>query len=121
MAQETGVSGALALSPRLGNGAGTASQTADDRRTLRTAAALDPAQSAEIAQARVFERLLRAERTELEELAHRIARTADRPAESEAAEPGDELAQVRVRLVEIRRLLRALQGRFPDSASDPGR
>lgn len=116
MTQEIRTSGSLALSPRLGR----ASQKVADPRTQRMAAAFDPAQSAEIAQARVFERLLRAERTELEELAHRIARTTARPAESDA-ELGDDLAQVRARLGEIRGLLRALQGRFPDSASDPGR
>lgn len=120
MTQETETSGALALSLPPGTGAGTAPRTADKRRTLRTTAAIDPAQSAEIAQARVFEKLLRAECAELEQLARRIARAADRPAGSDAGAAGDELTLVRARLGEIRELLRALQGRFPDTAADPG-
>ena len=67
-----------------------------------------PAQPAEIAQARVFERLLQTECAELQSLAHRVG--------SDGSEPSGELTQIRARLDEVDRLLRALRGRFPHSA-----
>jgi hypothetical protein len=75
-----------------------------------------PAQPAEIAQARVFERLLRAESAELRELAHRA--TGD---EADDSGPYGGLAQIRARIEEVDELLRALQGRFPHSAPDGDR
>jgi hypothetical protein len=76
-----------------------------------------PAQPAEVAQARVFERLLRAEYADLQELAHRIA---------QRSEPDDyrlsgELTQLCARIDEVDGLLRALQGRFPHSMPDGDR
>jgi hypothetical protein len=72
-----------------------------------------PAQPAEIAQARVFERLLQAECAELRSLAHRVG--------PEDSEPSEERTQIRARLDEVDRLLRALRGRFPHSAPNGDR
>lgn len=72
-----------------------------------------PAQPAEIAQARVFERLLRAECAELRDLAHRVG--------TDDSERVGELTQIHARLDEIEGLLRALQGRFPHSAPNGDR
>lgn len=113
MTQRTGTSGSLALSPRPREGARPAPTTLDGRRTIRTAPTWDPARSAEIAQARVFERLLLAERDELQELARATA-TPD----SSGADSTENLTQIRARFDEIHGLLRALRGRFPHSAPD---
>jgi hypothetical protein len=77
-----------------------------------------PAQPAEIAQARVFERLLQAECAELQELAHRMAGDRYQQAEPDDSGPSGELTQIRARIDEVHGLLRALQGRFPHSAQD---
>jgi hypothetical protein len=74
-----------------------------------------PPQPAEIAQARVFERLLQAECAELTDLAHRMAGE-----KYQQSEP-DELSQIRARIDEVDDLLRALQGRFPHSLPDGDR
>jgi hypothetical protein len=79
---------------------------------VRMATTLDPAQSAEIAQARAFERLLQAERAELQELARAIV------PDSSGADSTENLTQIRARLDEIHGLLRALRGRFPHAAPD---
>jgi hypothetical protein len=76
-----------------------------------------PAQPAEVAQARVFERLLRAECAELHELARRIAQQS----EPDDCRPSGELTQLRARIDEVDGLLRALHGRFPHSAPDRDR
>jgi len=73
-----------------------------------------PPQPAEIAQARVFERLLQAECAELQDLAHRMA--GDKY-QSEA----DELSAIRARIDEVHGLLQGLQGRFPHSLPDGDR
>jgi hypothetical protein len=77
-------------------------------------------QPAEIAQARVFERLLQAECAELQELAHRMAgdKFQHEPADSR---PSGELTQIRARIDEVHGLLRALQGRFPRPVPDSDR
>jgi hypothetical protein len=80
-----------------------------------------PAQPAEIAQARVFERLLLAECAELQELAHRVAGDKYQQLGPDDSRSPGELAQIRARLDEIDGLLRALQGRFPHSAPDGDR
>jgi cobalamin biosynthesis Mg chelatase CobN len=67
-----------------------------------------PTQPAEIAQARVFERLLQAECAELRDLAHRVG--------TDDSEKAEELTQIHARLDEVDGLLRALQGRFPPAA-----
>jgi hypothetical protein len=113
MTHNADVSGSLALSPRPRDGTRLAPRNGDDRQMFYAPGTSDPAQAAEIAQARVFERLLRAERTELQELAQSIAESPD-----SGTDPAQDPTQVRARLREIHRLLRALQGRFPQSASD---
>jgi hypothetical protein len=72
-----------------------ASTTLGSHRTLRTATVLDPAQSAQIAQARAFEKLLQAERRELQEL----ARTTDETPDSSDACSPESRAQIRTRLM----------------------
>ncbi|MGA8546894.1 MAG: hypothetical protein WB785_16760 [Mycobacterium sp.] len=67
---------------------------------------------AEVAQARVFERLLLAESAELHDLAHRIPGPADRHLGNDCSAPWD-LIQIRARMDEVQRLLQALRGRFP--------
>ena len=67
----------------------------------------NPTLPAEIAQARVFERLLQAEGAELRELAHRLA----------SDEQSGDLTQLHARIDEVDGLLRALQGRFPHSVA----
>jgi hypothetical protein len=87
--------------------------SADSRAFGSTSLLGNLAQPAEVAQARVFERLLQSECAELQELAHRAAG-------GDELEAGD-LKQIRARLDEVDGLLRALQGRFPRSASDGDR
>jgi hypothetical protein len=113
MTQQADTSGSLALSTRSRDAFRPVSENLVNGRTLRTARVLDSAQRAEIAQARVFERLLQAESTELQELA---ARATDERSDSSDTDSVGELTQVRARLDEIYRLLRALRGRFPHAA-----
>ena len=80
-----------------------------------------PAQPAEIAQARVFERLLQAECAELQELAQRMAGDKYQQPEPDDSRPSGELTQIRARIDEIHGLLRALQGRFPHCVPDGDR
>ena len=75
-------------------------------------------QHAEIAQARVFERLLQAECAELQELAHRMAGDKYQQPEPNDSRPSVELTQIRARIDEVHGLLRALQGRFPRPVPD---
>jgi hypothetical protein len=72
-----------------------------------------PVQPAEIAQARVFERLLQAECAELQELAHRMAGDKYQQPEPDDSRQLGELTQIRARIDEVHGLLRALQARFP--------
>ena len=80
-----------------------------------------PAQPAEIAQARVFERLLQAECAELQELAHRMAGGTYQQPEPGDSRPSGELTQIRARIDEVDGLLQALQRRFPHSMQDGDR
>jgi hypothetical protein len=72
-----------------------------------------PVTPAEVAQARVFERLLQAESAELHELAHRIPVAADRQLDNDRSGQSWDLVQIRARMDEVQRLLQALRGRFP--------
>lgn len=122
---ESAVSLALSRRPRSSRGRWAASveyndarvspKTVSGRRTSAAASALPrPVQPAEIAQARVFERLLQAEYADLDELAHRMAGAVDRQPDHEGCPPSWDLMQIRARIDEVQRLLQALRGRFPD-------
>src|ERR1700761_386790 len=103
VSEQAQASGWLALPRRPRDPARTLPRTIIGSRAFSAASVLTgrPAQPAEIAQARVFERLLRAECAELQELEH--------------SRPSGDLTQIRARIDEVQGLLRALQGRFPHS------
>lgn len=111
-------SGSLALSRRRRNAARTLPRAIGSPALSATSGLRRPPQPAEIAQARVFERLLQAECVELQELAHRAAADKYQPDDVRSAA---ELTQIRARIDEVHGLLRALQGRFPRSVSDSDR
>jgi hypothetical protein len=123
VAEHAEASGPLALSRRRRDVARMLPRTTIGSRAVSAASVLPrrPAQPAEIAQARVFERLLRAECAELQGLAHRMAGDKYQQPEPDDARPSEELTQIRARIDEVHGLLRALQGRFPHSASDGDR
>ena len=123
MAKHVEASGSLALSRRPRNTARTLPRTMIGSPAFSAAGVLPrrPAQPAEIAQARVFERLLQAECAELQELAHRMAGDKYQQTEPDDSRPSGELTQIRARIDEVHGLLRALQGRFPHSAPDGDR
>jgi hypothetical protein len=112
-------SGSLALSRRPRDTTRTLSRTISGSPAFSAGSVLPrrPAQPAEIAQARVFERLLQAECAELQELAYRMAQQP----EPDDSRPSRELTELRARIDEVHGLLRALQGRFPHSAPDGDR
>ena len=119
MTQKADASGSLAVSPRPRGATRVLPKAVDRHRTLSAARVLaDPVQPAEIAQARVFERLLQAECAELQELAHRIGRAEGQLSEADSSEQPQDLAQIRARVEELHDLLRALQGRFPHAKPD---
>ena len=97
--------------------------TIDGSRTFGAVSVLPrrAAEPAEVAQARVFEGLLRAERAELQELAHRMAGASHQRAEPDDSRPSGDLTQIRARMDEVRDLLQALQERFPHSLPDGDR
>jgi hypothetical protein len=114
--------GSLTLSRRPRNAARTLPRTINGSRALSAASVLPrPPQPAEIAQARVFERLLRAECAELQQLAHRMAGDTYQQPEPDDSRPSGELTQIRARIDEVHGLLQALQRRFPDSTLDGDR
>jgi hypothetical protein len=123
VAERARASGSLALSRRPRDTARTLPRAIIGSPTLRAASGLPrrPAQPAEIAQARVFERLLQAECAELQELAHRMAGDKYQQTEPDDSRPSGELTQLRARIDEVHGLLRALQGRFPHSVPDGDR
>jgi hypothetical protein len=116
-------SGSLALSRRPRDTARTRPRTVIGSPAFSAASVVPrrPAQPAEIAQARVFERLLRAECAELQELAHRMAGDKYQQSERDDSRPSEELTQIGARIDEVHALLRALQGRFPRSVPDGDR
>ena len=123
MAEHAEASASLAISRRPRDAARTLPRTISGSRGFSAASVLPrrPAQPAEIAQARVFERLLEAERAELQELAQRMAGAKDQRPEPDDSRPSGDLAQIRARIDEVHGLLRALQGRFPHSVPDGDR
>jgi hypothetical protein len=123
VAKHAELSGSLAVSRRPRDAARTLPRTINGSRAFSAASVLQrrPAQPAEIAQARVFERLLQAECAELQELAHRIAGDKYQQPEPDDSRPSGELTQIRARIDEVYGLLRALKGRFPHSVPDGDR
>jgi hypothetical protein len=121
MAEHAKASGSLAMSRRPRDLARTLPRTIGGSPGFSATSVLPrrPAQPAEIAQARVFERLLQAECAELQELAHRMA--GDKYLRPEPDKSSGELTQILARIDEIDGLLRALQGRFPHSVPDGDR
>ena len=107
MAKHAEASGPLTLSPRPRN-TGRPLPKRIPAFTAPNVLPRQPTQPAEIAQARVFERLLQAESAELRDLAHRMG--------TDDSERAGELTQLHARLDEVDGLLRALRGRFPQSA-----
>jgi hypothetical protein len=122
MAKHAEASGSLALSQRPRDAARTHPRTVNGSPPFSAASVLPrrPAAPAEIAQARVFERLLQAESAELQELADRIAGD-DRQPEPDESRASQELAQIHARIDEVHGLLRTLQRRFPHSAPEGDR
>jgi hypothetical protein len=123
VAEHAEASASLAISRRPRDAARTLPRTISGSRAFSAASVLPrrPAQPAEIAQARVFERLLEAERAELQELAQRIAGAKDQRPEPDDSRPSGDLAQIRARIDEVQGLLQALQTRFPHSIPDGDR
>ena len=123
MAEHAKASGSLALSRRPRDSARTRPRTTIGSPAFSAASVLPrrPAQPAEIAQARVFERLLQAECAELHDLAHRMAGGKHLRPESDDSRHSGELTQILARIDEIDGLLRALLVRFPHSVPDGDR
>jgi hypothetical protein len=122
VAEHAKASGPLALSRRPRNAARMLPRTINGSRALSAASVLPrPPQPAEIAQARVFERLLRAECAELQQLADRMAGDKYQQPEPDDSRPSGELTQIRARIDEVNGLLQALQRRFPHSMLDGDR
>jgi hypothetical protein len=123
MAKHAEAFGSLALSRRPRDTARTPLRTTIASPAFSAASVLPrrPAQPAEIAQARVFERLLQAESADLQQLAHRLAGDKFQQPGSDDSRPSEELTQIRTRIDEVDGLLRALQGRFPHSVPDGDR
>ena len=98
-------------------------KTVSGRRTIGAASVVPrPVNPAEVAQARVFERLLQAESAELQELAHRMAGAVDhQPSDLDSSAPSWDLMQIRARIDEVQHLLQALRGRFPPPLAESDR
>jgi hypothetical protein len=123
VAEHPEASGSLALSRRPRDAARTHPRTINGSPPFSAASVLPrrPAPPAEIAQARVFERLLQAEGAELQELADRIAGDNYLQPEPDEARASEDLAQIHARIDEVHALLRTLQRRFPHSVPDGDR
>jgi hypothetical protein len=123
VAEHAQTSGSLALSRRPRDATRPHPRTVSGSPPFSAAAVLPrrPAQPAEIAQARVFERLLEAEGVELQGLADRIARDSGQQPEPDESRASVELALIHARIDEVDGLLRTLHKRFPHSAPDGDR
>jgi len=97
-------------------------KTVSGHRTAPAVSALPrPVQPAEVAQARVFERLLQAEYANLDELAHRVAGAVDQQPDHDGDPSPWDLMLIRARIDEVQHLLQALRGRFQDPVPDSDR
>jgi hypothetical protein len=123
VAKHVEASGSIALSRRPRGAARTLPRVIVGSPAFSAASVLlrRPPQPAEIAQARVFERLLQAECAELQELAHRMAGDKYQQPAPNDSRPSGELTQIRARIDEVHRLLQALHGRFPRPVPDGDR
>jgi hypothetical protein len=123
VAEHAEATGSLTLSRRPRDSARTHPRTMSGSAPLSAASVLPrrPAPPAEVAQARVFERLLQAEGAELQELAERIAADNYQQPGSDESRASEELAQLHARIDEVHALLRTLHRRFPHSAPDGDR
>jgi hypothetical protein len=123
VAEHAKASGSLALSRRPRDAAHAHPRTMSGSVPLSSASVLPrrAAPPAEVAQARVFERLLQAEGAELEELADRIAADSDQQPGPDESRASEELTQLNARIDEVHALLRTLHRRFPHSAPDGDR
>jgi hypothetical protein len=123
VAEHAEASGSLALSRRPRDAARTHPRTINGSPPVSAANVLPrrPAQAAEIAQARVFERLLQAEGAELQELADRVAGDDHQRPAPNRSRASEELAAIHARIDEVDGLLRTLQRRFLHSAPDGDR
>ena len=117
MAEHADASGSLAVSQRPRDAARTHPRTVSGSPPFSAASVLPrrPAQPAEVAQARVFERLLEAEGAELQELADRVAGDDYQRPGSDKSRASEDLARIHARIDEVHGLLRTLQRRFPHS------
>jgi hypothetical protein len=123
VAERAQASGSLASSRKPRDAGRTLPRTIIGSRAFSAASVFPrrPAQPAEIAQARLFERLLQAECAELQALVQRMAGAKDQRPEPDDSRPSGDLAQICARVDEVHGLLRALQGRFPHSVPDGDR
>jgi hypothetical protein len=123
VAKHAEASGSLALSPRPRDATRTHPRTINGPPPFSAPSVLPrrAAQPAEIAQARVFERLLHAEGLELQELADRMAGDDHQRPKPDKSRASEDLAQIHARIDEVDGLLRTLQSRFPHSAAEGDR
>ena len=123
MAEHAKASGSPALSRRTRDSARMHPSSITGSRAFSAVSVLPrrAAEPAEVAQARVFEGLLQAERAELQELAHRLAGAGHQRAEPDDSRPSGDLTQIRARIDEVHELLQALRERFPHSLPDGDR
>jgi hypothetical protein len=114
VAHHADTSGSLALARRPRQTTRMLPQPGHDRLTPNGPGALpQDLPPAEIAQARIFEELLRTELVELQDLTHRMKTLANHEAETKDPAPSFDPVQISERIEEILGLLKALKGRFP--------
>jgi hypothetical protein len=123
VAEHAGTSGSSAFSRRPRDSARKHPSSITGSRALGAVSVLPrrAAEPAEVAQARVFEGVLQAERAELQELAHRMAGAKFQQAQGDDSRPSGDLTQIRARIDEVHDLLQALHERFPHSLPDGDR
>ncbi|BBU22601.1 hypothetical protein [Mycobacterium xenopi] len=97
-------------------------QSMDARPRAANRGAAPSRNAAEVAQARIFEGILRAEISRLEELARSLPDRGLRRQRMPGGKPPEELVQLRARINEANRLLETLRRRFlhPRRPDGPG-